>query len=87
MDNNYRNRKSRGQCASCTDPALPNQVRCQTCKDYHRDQWSKKSEAYNAIRRKKAIQRSLEREKRLDEINEQLKLEIAALEKQLSAAI
>jgi len=82
--NNYQNRRKRGQCASCTTQAMPDAVRCQSCHDKHREQYAKNSEAFNARRRERAFQRSLERERRLDEIDARLKQEIAELERALA---
>ena len=58
---NYQNRRKRGQCAGCTNQAMPDAVR------------------------ERAFQRSLERERRLDEIDTRLKQEIAELEKALAS--
>lgn len=77
--NNYHNRRARGQCASCTNPACTGKVRCKTCQDRHREQWQTKKESYNAIRRERAFQESIDRERRLDEIDARLKAEIAEL--------
>ena len=77
---NYRNRRARGQCASCTNQALPNEVRCQQCKDKSHAKWKANREQINAKRREEYFQ-TLEREQRLDDINERLKAEIAELDK------
>ena len=77
--NNYRNRRARGQCASCINPALTGEVRCKICKDRHREQYARTSVAFNARRRERAFQQSIERERRLDEIDARLKAEIAEL--------
>lgn len=81
---NYKNRRARGQCASCTNQALPNEVRCQQCKDNHRKKWEADREKINARRREQYYQETLEREQRLDDINERLKQEIAELDKRNS---
>lgn len=81
---NYKNRRSRGQCASCTNQAEPNAVRCQECHNKHREHYARNSEAFNARRRERAFQRSLERELRLEAIDAKLTLEIAELEKALT---
>jgi hypothetical protein len=80
---NYWNRRARGQCASCTNQALVHEVRCANCKAKHREQYNQTREAFNAKRREKAFRKTLERERRLDEIDARLKQEIAELEKAL----
>jgi len=77
---NYRNRRDRGQCCSCTNQAIPGEVRCQQCKDKSRERWKANRETINAKRREEYFQTTLEREQRLDEINERLKQEIAELD-------
>lgn len=76
---NYKNRKARGQCVSCKDQAIQNSVRCQSCKDKHREKCRVNYESYYVKRRKKL----LERERRLDEIEARLKQEVLELEKAL----
>jgi hypothetical protein len=78
--NNYRNRRARGQCAACTNQALAGEVRCAKCKAKHREQYNETRDAMNAKRREKAFRESLERERRLEELDERLKAEVAALE-------
>lgn len=82
--NNYHNRRARGQCASCTNQAMPDAVRCQECNARHLEKQRTNSQAINARRRERAFQRSLERERRLDEIDAQLKREISQLEKAIA---
>lgn len=84
MTSNYKNRKARGQCAQCTNKALPGGVRCEKCRDKHRRKWSETPEELKAEWRERAFQRSMERERRLEEIDAQLKQEIAELEKALA---
>ena len=79
--NNYRNRRLRGQCASCTNPAVTGAVRCQPCQDKHLQQWRNNREAINARRRERSFQRSIERERRLEELDARLQKEVAELEK------
>lgn len=79
--NNYHNRRKRGQCVSCVTPALPNECRCQDCKELHRQKWAESSKAVNARRRERAFQASMERERRLEEIDLRLQREVAELEK------
>lgn len=81
---NYQNRRKRGQCAGCTNQAIPDTVRCQACQAKHLERQRSNREAINARRRERAFQRSLERERRLDEIDTRLKQEIAELEKALA---
>lgn len=81
---NYQNRRKRGQCAGCTNQAMPDAVRCQACQAKHLDKQRSNREAINARRRERAFQRSLERERRLDEINARLEQEIAELGKVLA---
>ena len=78
---NYRNRRERGQCCECKNQALPDSVRCQKCKDKNKAKWKANREAINAKRREEYYQETLEREQRLDDINERLKAEIAELDK------
>jgi predicted ATP-dependent serine protease len=78
---NYKNRRKRGQCASCTNQALQNAVRCQSCKEKHINKQRINSEATNASRRERAFYASLERERRLEEIELRLQQEIAELER------
>jgi hypothetical protein len=78
---NYQNRRKRGQCASCTNQSEPNAVRCQACRDKHREQYANNSEAFNAKRRERAFQRSMDREKRLETLDVLLQAEVAELEK------
>ena len=79
--NNYANRRKRGQCASCTDQALPNEVRCENCKSLHREKLRANSSQINALRRERALQRSMDRERRLESLDMLLKAEVAELEK------
>lgn len=81
---NYKNRLARGQCASCTNNALPGMVRCEACLDRHREKWRKTSKVYNELRRERAFKKSLARERRLEEIDERLKAEIVELERALA---
>jgi hypothetical protein len=81
---NYQNRRKRGQCAGCTNQAMPDAVRCQACQSKNLERQRSNREAINARRRERAFQRSLERERRLDEIDARLKREIAELEKALA---
>ena len=78
---NYKNRRERGQCCSCTNQALPNEVRCQECKDKSHEKWKANRDKINAKRREEYFQEPLEREQRLDDINERLKADIAELDK------
>lgn len=78
---NYRNRKDRGQCCSCLNQAVPGEVRCQQCKDKNKKTWKANRDKINARRRELYFQETLERERRLEEIDERLKQEIAELEK------
>lgn len=78
---NYKNRRARGQCSSCTNQALPNEVHCQQCKEKNQSKWKADREKINARRREQYYQETLEREQRLDEINERLKQEIVELDK------
>lgn len=78
---NYRNRKDRGQCCSCMNQAVPGEVRCQQCKEKNQAKWKANREKINARRRELYFQETLEREQRLDDINERLKQEIAEFDK------
>ena len=78
---NYANRRARGQCASCTEQAEIGSVRCEACQEKSRDYQRENSKTLNAKRRERYFQESMERERRLGEIDEQLKIEIAKLEK------
>lgn len=78
--NNYQNRKARGQCASCTNPASENAIRCEACQEKHRQKYRENSIAINARRRQLAFDRSVEREKRLEVIEKQLEEEVRLLE-------
>ena len=82
--NNYKNRKLRGQCSSCTNPAMYEAVRCQSCQSKHKAKQQANSEAANAQRRDQYFRRSMDRERRLEEIDAQLKREIAELERVLA---
>lgn len=79
--NNYKNRRLRGQCASCTKQAIENEVRCAECKELHRQSWIDSRTLVNAKRRKKASSERMARNRRLDEIDRQLRVDIAELEK------
>lgn len=78
---NYANRRARGQCASCTDQAEIGSVRCGACQEKSRDYQRANSKSLNAKRRERYFHESMERDRRLEEIDEQLKIEIAKLEK------
>ena len=51
------------------------------CKDKSHEKWKANREKINAKRREEYYQETLEREQRLDDINERLKAEIAELDK------
>jgi len=80
MSNNYANRRARGQCASCTEPAEMGSVRCEACQEKSRDYQRANSKRINAHRREKYFQESLERERRLEDLDERLKAEVAKLD-------
>jgi hypothetical protein len=83
----YRNRRARGQCVSCKKQAAPQASRCQECQEKHREKQRQNSVETNARRRERAYQRSLNRERRLDEIDKRLQHEVAELEKAWAAQI
>lgn len=84
---NYQNRRKRGQCASCTDQAEPNAVRCKSCQQKHVEKYRANSEAINAKRREIAFAKSMERERRLEALDVFLQAEVAELEKEFSRRI
>lgn len=61
--------------------AIPGEVRCQQCKEKNQAKWKANREKINARRRELYFQETLEREQRLDDINERLKQEIAEFDK------
>ena len=52
------------------------------CKDKSHEKWKANREKNNAKRREEYYQETLEREQRLDDINERLKADIAELDKE-----
>ncbi len=76
--NNYKHRRARGQCASCTNQSET--FRCDECRA--------KLRAYNkTYGREYRFRKSMERERRLDEINAQLVAGIARLEEELAKCL
>lgn len=72
---NYKNRRARGQCASCTNQSTA--FRCEQCRARLREYNKSYGKEYR-------FRKSMEREKRLDEIIAQSAADIARLEKELA---